>query len=308
MLGWPFDGALKRSSQVRVFISYAWEDDDYRNRVKALAARLRDDGIDARLDAWHLEGLTIPEFMNREVRLADKILIVCSPAYRRKIAAMEDGEHITGSGWESMLVTSSIWANDQQRSRINAALLCGAWKEAAPGFLIGWPYFDLSDEAKFEANYRELLRSLTGQREQAPPLGHVPEIVPKAVQPLRGLSADKKHWSEPHAETDAESRLVPSVVEERDPKTELERRQRDEQRGIAEKFSLPPPRYQLPADIGDFTGREEQVIALQTHLDGTQRAATALAAVAGMGGGVSRPWPCMWHIASRAVSLTRSSI
>jgi hypothetical protein len=93
---------------MRVFISYAWEDDEYRALVKSLAARLREDGIDARLDAWHLEGLTIPEFMSREVRHADKILVVCSPQYRQKVHAMEDGERITGTGWESMLVTSSI--------------------------------------------------------------------------------------------------------------------------------------------------------------------------------------------------------
>src|SRR6266852_8917256 len=40
--------------EMRVFISYAWEDDEYRALVKSLAVRLREDGIDARLDAWHL--------------------------------------------------------------------------------------------------------------------------------------------------------------------------------------------------------------------------------------------------------------
>jgi menaquinone-dependent protoporphyrinogen IX oxidase len=69
---------------MRVFISYAWENDEYRTLVKRLAARLREDGIDVRLDAWHLEGLSIPEFMSREVRHADKILVVCSPQYRQK--------------------------------------------------------------------------------------------------------------------------------------------------------------------------------------------------------------------------------
>jgi SEFIR domain len=52
---------------MRVFISCAWENDEYRDLVKGLAACLRDDGIDARLDAWHLERLTILGFMSREV-------------------------------------------------------------------------------------------------------------------------------------------------------------------------------------------------------------------------------------------------
>ena len=181
---------------MRVFISYAWEGDNYRELVKRLAARLREDGIDARLDAWHLEGLTIPEFMNREVRLADKILIVCSPQYRRKVHAMEDGERITGSGWEAMLVTSTLWASVRQREHINAILFRGTWAEAAPDFLIGLPYLDLSDTARFEANYRELLRNLTDQREQAPPLGKPPDLQPKPVRPLRGLASEPELGSD----------------------------------------------------------------------------------------------------------------
>jgi hypothetical protein len=171
---------------MQVFISYAWENDAYRTLVKSLAARLREDGIDARLDAWHLDGLTIPEFMSREVRHADKILVVCSPQYRQKVHAMEDGQRMTGTGWESMLVTSSIWANLSDRRKIIPVLLRGAWNEAAPDVLIGLRYFDLSNMANFEANYRELLRSLTGQNEPAPPLGQPPEFVREPVEPLRG--------------------------------------------------------------------------------------------------------------------------
>jgi TIR domain len=175
---------------MRVFISYAWENDEYRALVKRLAARLIQDGIDARLDAWHLQGLTIPEFMSREVRHADKVLVVCSPQYRQKVHAMEDGERITGTGWESMLVTSSIWANVSNRNKITPVLLRGTWQEAAPDTLIGLPYFDLSNMATFEANYRELLRRLTGQEEKAPMKGAVPEIAPEPVQPLRGPQSE----------------------------------------------------------------------------------------------------------------------
>jgi hypothetical protein len=172
---------------MRVFVSYAWENDKYRILIKQLAARLRADGIDARVDAWHCEkGLTIPEFMSREVRNADKILIICSPHYRQKVHAMEDGERTTGVGWEAMLMTSSIWANHSDRNKVTAALLLGAWKEAAPDFLIGLPYFDLSCMATFETNYLELLRSLTGQNEPIPSVGPVPEITPEPIQPLRG--------------------------------------------------------------------------------------------------------------------------
>ncbi|MCA9467939.1 MAG: toll/interleukin-1 receptor domain-containing protein, partial [Nitrospira sp.] len=105
------------SSAVRVFISYAWEDGSdgpYRDWVKDLATRLRQDGVDARLDKWHMqEGQTIPEFMNSEIRLAEKILVVCSPQYQAKVHAKEEGGSVTGSGWESMLVSSAMFTGER---------------------------------------------------------------------------------------------------------------------------------------------------------------------------------------------------
>jgi hypothetical protein len=98
------------TAPIRVFISYAWEDDDYRQWVARLAAQLIEDGIDARLDCWHVQvGQTIPGFMNSEVRLADKVLVLCSPKYRQKVHTMEDGGPSTGSGWESMLLSSAMF-------------------------------------------------------------------------------------------------------------------------------------------------------------------------------------------------------
>lgn len=172
----------------RIFISYAWENDAYRERVKSLAARLRQDGVDARLDAWHLEGVTIPEFMSREVRKAHKILILCSPQYRTKVHDMEDGLATTGSGWESMLVNTAIWTKHCKRNLIVGALFLGNWNDAAPDFLAGLPYIDLTDDSNFENNYSILLRDLTGQREQAPPLGVSRELAPIPARALRGSS------------------------------------------------------------------------------------------------------------------------
>ena len=169
----------------RVFLSYAWEDDDYRLLVKKLAVRLTTDGIEARLDDWHLRGQTIPEFMNSEVRNADKVLIICSPAYRRKVHAMEDQTGISGVGWESMLVTSAIWTRDLSRDRVEVVLLRGEWRDSSPSFLSGFPYLDLTKPAQFEPNYLDLLRRLSGLREGPPKPGLLRlGLAPQLVQPL----------------------------------------------------------------------------------------------------------------------------
>ncbi len=160
---------LKAQRAVRVFLSYAREDGAYRRLVIKLAERLRADHIDVRLDVWHTQpGQTIPEFINSEVRHADKVLIVCSPEYGRKAHAMEDREPVTGVGYESMLIASMIWDNRLRRDQIDVVLLRGSWKESAPNFLSGFYYTDLTDETHYEENYQIMWLRLVGEL-QGPP-------------------------------------------------------------------------------------------------------------------------------------------
>jgi hypothetical protein len=117
------------TNPVRVLLSYAWESDAYRTRVEQLAVRLREDGINARLDRWHVREQPIPSFMSSETRLAAKVLVVCSPSYRRKVEAMEDGKSIHGAGWEMMLVTAQLFT-DKVMGKVIPVLFKGTWKES----------------------------------------------------------------------------------------------------------------------------------------------------------------------------------
>lgn len=201
--GFLFDGGSSRynpgvsastappAAPKRVFLSYAWEDDPYRLWVKRLASRLREDGVDARLDAWHLgENDHIAEFMNREVRQCDWVLVLCSPAYQAKVRATEDGERVAGVGWETRLLSGGI-LNDNQ-NKVLAALARGEWTEAAPDALKGQRHFDLSDGATFERHYGELLQAITGTSERAPTLGRPPSSSSaEPAEPLRGSGASR---------------------------------------------------------------------------------------------------------------------
>jgi hypothetical protein len=169
----------------RVFLSYAWESDEFRLWAKRLATRLRDDGVDARLDDWHLPANgNIPEFMNREVREADWVLVLCSPGYQKKVRATEDGERVSGVGWETRLLTSATLVSNQNKTL--AVLAKGEWQTAAPDSLLGQVYFDLSTPATFEKNYGGLLKAITGSRDKAPPVGPPPAASSEpALEPLR---------------------------------------------------------------------------------------------------------------------------
>lgn len=61
----------------KVFISYAWESEEHRAWVKALADHLLTDGIEAIVDRYDLGlGDRLPQFMEESVTSADYVLIV----------------------------------------------------------------------------------------------------------------------------------------------------------------------------------------------------------------------------------------
>jgi tetratricopeptide (TPR) repeat protein len=156
--------------------------------VAQLASQLLEDGVDARLDRWHLQDRTIPEFMNSETRLADKVLVLCSPKYQEKVHAMEDGGPSTGSGWESRLLNTAMFTEEGIRSKVVIALARGQWQESVPSSMQALQRENLThvDETKLNEAYILLLRKLTGTTESAPPLRSLDIEAPGFVAPLFG--------------------------------------------------------------------------------------------------------------------------
>ena len=106
----------------------------------------------------------MPEFMEREIRENDYVLIICTPNYRRK------SETRTGGlGYEGHIMTAEIYAKNNHRKFI-PILARGTWKDAAPSWLKGKYYIDLSSRDRFEENYQDLITTLRGERPSAPPL------------------------------------------------------------------------------------------------------------------------------------------
>src|SRR5205823_12416762 len=74
-----------------VFISYSHDSPEHADRVLALSDHLRADGIDCILDQYEdspPEGF--PRWMDRQIRAADFVLMICTPTYSRRVMGEEE--------------------------------------------------------------------------------------------------------------------------------------------------------------------------------------------------------------------------
>ena len=152
-------------------ISYSWDDEAHKAWVKDLAARLRADGVDVILDRWEsLPGSRLTAFMERAVTDSDFVLTICTPGYKERFDARRGGV-----GYEGHIITSEAHSrgNDEKFIPIRRSPTWddGEPTDGAPVWARGKYYIDLSDDPYSEEAYEELVRTLLGIRETAPPIG-----------------------------------------------------------------------------------------------------------------------------------------
>lgn len=159
------------------FISYSWDDDSHCEWVRKLATRLRADGVDVSIDRWAaVPGDQLPAFMERAIRENQFVVIVCTPRYKRRSDAREGGV-----GYEGDIMTAETMTSQNQRKFI-PVLRSGDWKQAAPSWLLGKYYINLTGDPYSERDYEDLVRTLLGIRETAPPIGKPMATIAQANQ------------------------------------------------------------------------------------------------------------------------------
>jgi hypothetical protein len=156
---------------LKAFISYSWDGHVHKEWVRQLAIRLRKDGVDVTLDHWHSEpGDQIPAFMERAIRENDFVIVVCTPRFKERLDVGRGGV-----GWEGRIMTAFAFTGVDGKMFI-PVLRRGSWDEAAPTWLLATAYIDLSMDPYSESEYEDLLRTLHGAREEAPPVGPRPNF------------------------------------------------------------------------------------------------------------------------------------
>ncbi len=136
----------------RVFISYSHDSPEHKQWVGKLAVRLRDNGVDVILDQWELEyGDDLPKFMERSVREADRVLMICTETYVKKA-----DEGTGGVGYEAMVVTGELVRQLETRKFI-PVMRSGDRKPTSVSTRF---HADLRDRPGYEEQFEELLKRL----------------------------------------------------------------------------------------------------------------------------------------------------
>jgi hypothetical protein len=166
----------------RVFISYAHDNTEHEERVRAFWLFLRANSIDAKLDLpGSEERRDWAQWMSQQVRRADRILVIASPQY--KLRAEGDAEPDQGRGvqWESMQIRDRLLADQRAGLRlVLPVVLPGCSVDDIPVWLapVAATHYLVRDYTV--AGAETLLRALTGQPgEVEPELGPRPDLPPR---------------------------------------------------------------------------------------------------------------------------------
>ncbi|KUO18935.1 TIR domain-containing protein [Streptomyces dysideae] len=168
-------------SRQRVFISYAHDDEKHVDKVREFRQFLRSSGIDADMDlpaAERRQDWAV--WMLRGIRDSRHVIVVASPAYKRRA----EGDAAPGEGagvqWEARLLRNIVYENpDAALDKVIPVVLPGESPADLPLWLGGstHTYYSLEDFTADSAD--PLLRLLTGR-----PYATMPELEPGAQPPL----------------------------------------------------------------------------------------------------------------------------
>jgi hypothetical protein len=167
----------------RVFISYSHDSLEHARRVLELAERLRDDGVDARLDQY-VAGTPSrgwPRWMLDQLDSAQFVLVVCTETYYRRFLGREEPDKGKGADWEGSLITLELYHAQIDTTKFVPVLFEPRDEPFIPRQLSGHTHYLLNSED----NYAKLYAFLTGQAGVVPrKLGPLKTLAREPVEPL----------------------------------------------------------------------------------------------------------------------------
>lgn len=124
-----------------VFVSYSHDSEEHKNLVREFSTVLRrDEGFDMQLDQWaEVHRRDWPAWAGQQIRDADFILAIASPAYKRRAEGLVAPDEGRGAQYEAAMLRDQLTRNlAEQMARILPVVLPGRSVEEIPDFL--FPY------------------------------------------------------------------------------------------------------------------------------------------------------------------------
>lgn len=171
-------------SSPRVFISYSHDSPEHSERVLKLANTLRNIGIDAELDQYHVRpSQGWPAWCEEQLRPenADYVLVVCTSTYRERVENRTAADEGRGVFWEGQQLYSYIY-EAKGNERFIPVLLPGGSEDDIPRPLKSTAIYRPTGFALTDADFESLYRDLTGQPAVVKPeLGDVVSLSAREV-------------------------------------------------------------------------------------------------------------------------------
>lgn len=165
----------------KVFISYSHDGEEHEARVLELCNRLRTDGIDADIDQYEDapdEGW--PAWCEGRIAWADRVLMVCSETYCRRVAGREEADRGLGVVWEARLIRQLIYEAASATDKFIPVLFTDGSPAHIPTAVKGATRWVVDTPQGYEGLYRQL----TSQpRVRKPGLGRIATMPPRDPQP-----------------------------------------------------------------------------------------------------------------------------
>ena len=144
----------------KVFISYSWDSEQHKERVKKFVKFLRSNSIEVIFDDDIKLGERLPEFMQRGVRNADYVLLILTPTYRNRAdKRYQSGIKTTGVGYENTIINSELYSQNNEEKFI-PVLFDGTWEASTPYWAEGKYGTDFSNNNLNSDAIRELLATI----------------------------------------------------------------------------------------------------------------------------------------------------
>lgn len=144
----------------KCFISYAWGDKKQERWVEILATDLQKAGVNVLLDKWqnaHI-GSSISRFTEK-IEECDKIIVVGTPAYRKKYANNEEKRGFVVAT-EGDLMAPRMLGTEKEKKSVMPILLEGEVKESLPLWLQSRVHADFRKERAYFTKTFDLILSL----------------------------------------------------------------------------------------------------------------------------------------------------